>query len=136
MYSAYQTLKKHEKNGEVPETGEKPEECAVMEAKGREHFKDWLKLYNGQEQKLSIEFKQQRGCTGKSFSTCQTICKIYDTDCSGFKEIKSEVLGTSLVAQWLRICLPMQGTWVQSLVWEDPTCLGATKAMCHTEPAL
>ena len=24
--------------------------------------------------------------------------------------------GTSLVAQWLRIHLPMQGTWVQSLV--------------------
>ena len=26
----------------------------------------------------------------------------------------------SLVAQWLRICLPMQGTWVRALVWEDP----------------
>ena len=25
----------------------------------------------------------------------------------------------SLVAQWLRICLPMQGTWVRALVWED-----------------
>ena len=24
--------------------------------------------------------------------------------------------GTSLVAQWLRICLPMQGTWVRSLI--------------------
>ena len=24
------------------------------------------------------------------------------------------------MAQWLRICLPMQGTQVQSLVWEDP----------------
>ena len=30
--------------------------------------------------------------------------------------------GTSLVVQWLRICLPMQGTRVQSLVWEDSTC--------------
>ena len=29
----------------------------------------------------------------------------------------------SLVLQWLRICLPMQRTWVQSLVQEDPTCL-------------
>ena len=28
---------------------------------------------------------------------------------------------TSLVAQWLRIHLPMQGTRIQSLVWEDPT---------------
>ena len=27
----------------------------------------------------------------------------------------------SLVAQWLRICLPMQGTSVRALVWEDPT---------------
>ena len=40
-------------------------------------------------------------------------------------------LGTSLVAQWLRICLPMQGTWVQALVWEDLTCCGATKPMRH-----
>ena len=38
---------------------------------------------------------------------------------------------TSLVAQWLRIRLPMQGTWVWSLVREDPSCRGATKPMCH-----
>ena len=37
----------------------------------------------------------------------------------------------SLVAQWLRIHLPMQGTQVQASVWEDPTCCGATKPMCH-----
>ena len=36
---------------------------------------------------------------------------------------------TSLVVQWLRIHLPMQGTWVQSLVWEDPICLGAAKPL-------
>ena len=40
-------------------------------------------------------------------------------------------LGTSLVAQWLRICLPMPGTRVQSLVREDPTWRGATKPVCH-----
>ena len=34
--------------------------------------------------------------------------------------------GASLVAQWLRICLPMQGTRVRAPVWEDPTCHGAT----------
>ena len=39
--------------------------------------------------------------------------------------------GTSLVVQWLRVRLPMQGTRVQSLVLEDPTCHGATKSMCH-----
>ena len=31
----------------------------------------------------------------------------------------------SLVVQWLRACLPMQGTRVRALVWEDPTCRGA-----------
>ena len=33
---------------------------------------------------------------------------------------------TSLVAQWLRICLPMQGTPVQSLDREDFTCCAST----------
>ena len=39
--------------------------------------------------------------------------------------------GTCMVAQWIRIHLPMQGTQVRSLVQEDPTCHGATKLMCH-----
>ena len=49
---------------------------------------------------------------------------------------------TSLVVQWLRICLPTRGSWVWSLVWEDPTCCGATKSNAATtgpadpEPAL
>ena len=38
---------------------------------------------------------------------------------------------TSLVVQWLRICLPIKGTWVLSLTQEDPTCHGATKPMHH-----
>ena len=48
--------------------------------------------------------------------------------------------GTSLVAQSLRIHLPMQGTQVRSLVWEDPTCRRPTKPMqdnywaCALEP--
>ena len=37
----------------------------------------------------------------------------------------------SLVAQWLRICLPVQGIWVRALVQEDPTCCGATKPVSH-----
>ena len=44
--------------------------------------------------------------------------------------IKSEE-GASLVAQWLRVCLPMQGTRVRALVWEDPTCRGATGPVSH-----
>ena len=39
--------------------------------------------------------------------------------------------GASLVAQWLRVCLPMQGTRVRALVWEDPTCRGVTKPVSH-----
>ena len=38
----------------------------------------------------------------------------------------------SLVAQWLRVCLPMQGKWVRALVWEDPTCRGATGPVSHS----
>ena len=44
---------------------------------------------------------------------------------------KSTNIGASLVAQWLRILLPMQGTRVRALVREDPTCHGATKPVCH-----
>ena len=32
----------------------------------------------------------------------------------------------SLMVQWLRIFLAVQGTRVQSLAWEDFTCCGAT----------
>ena len=48
---------------------------------------------------------------------------------------------TSLVAQWLRICLPMQGARVRALVREDPTCRGASKPVhrnywaCALQPA-
>ena len=44
---------------------------------------------------------------------------------------KNAILWASLVAQWLRICLPMQGTRVQALVWEDPTCRRATRPVSH-----
>ena len=37
----------------------------------------------------------------------------------------------SLVVQWLGVCLPVQGTRVQALVWGDPTCRGATRPMSH-----
>ena len=45
--------------------------------------------------------------------------------------IKSRGARASLVVQWLRIRLPMQGTRGQALVREDPTCRGATKPMSH-----
>ena len=45
--------------------------------------------------------------------------------------ISITLFGASLVAQWLRIRLPMQGTRVRALVQEDPTCRGATKPVRH-----
>ena len=54
--------------------------------------------------------------------------ELYEIMCVKLENCKA---GTSLVAQWLRICLPMQGAWVQSLVLEDPTCHGATNPVCH-----
>ena len=45
--------------------------------------------------------------------------------------LKTHYKGASRVAQWLRICLPMQGTRVRALVWEDPTCRGAAGPVSH-----
>ena len=36
-----------------------------------------------------------------------------------------------MVVQWIRICLPMWGTKVRSLVQEDFTSFGATKPLSH-----
>ena len=47
----------------------------------------------------------------------------------GRKHSKNTRLGASLVAQWLRIRLPVQGTRVRFLVREDPTCRAATKLL-------
>ena len=41
-----------------------------------------------------------------------------------------KIIRTSLVAQWIRIHLPTQGTWVPSLIREDSTSLGATTEAC------
>ena len=46
-------------------------------------------------------------------------------------KVKIVFTGVSLVVQWLRIRLPMQGTRVRALVQEDPTHHGATKPVCH-----
>ena len=41
----------------------------------------------------------------------------------------------SLVAQWLGVCLPVRGTSVRALVWEDPTCRRAA-GPARLEPVL
>ena len=47
------------------------------------------------------------------------------------KNNKNNVLWTSPVVPWLRICLPMQGTRVCSLVRQDHTCCSPLKPVCH-----
>ena len=44
---------------------------------------------------------------------------------------ESKKVWASLVAQWLGVCLLMQGTRVRALVWEDPTCRGAAGPVSH-----
>ena len=47
-------------------------------------------------------------------------------------KLEQEVgLGASLVAQWLRVRLPMQGTRVRALVREDPTCHEVAGPVSH-----
>ena len=77
--------------------------CLLLNAQGNRFLAFWLR---------SSE------CTGKSVI------------CSHLASSK-KVSGTTLVAQWLRICLPMQGIQVQFFVQEDPTCRRATKPMYH-----
>ena len=57
---------------------------------------------------------------------CSSLCDKYYEEFNE-KEDGRNMIGTFRVAQWLRICLPMQGTWARALVREDPICLGATK---------
>ena len=54
-----------------------------------------------------------------------------------FNLILKAVGRTSLVAQWLRIRLPVQGTWVQPLVQDDPHATEQlSPCATATEPAL
>ena len=46
-------------------------------------------------------------------------------------QFKNGQRGTSLVVQRLGICLPMQGSRVRALIWEDPACRGATRPLHH-----
>ena len=72
-------------------------------------------------------------CFSNTNSTYDTVEKVEFRDVVFimFNPFKNKNIWASLVAQWLRICLPMQGTRVRALVWEDPTCRGATRPVSH-----
>ena len=64
---------------------------------------------------------------------CLCVCAIHIYNvCSKYisplkERSKGKGVGASLVAQWLGVHLPMQGTRVRALVQEDPTCRGAAR---------
>ena len=60
-----------------------------------------------------------------SINNCYTMLQNFLFISIQFKKI----LGASVVVQWLRIHLAMQGTLAWSLVWDDPTCHRGTKLM-------
>ena len=113
------------------------------------HFLPWRRYYPSHSRKKNTEalkisnlrgirslesdsglydFKNQALSTISPCSTKQT-GKDRENKIQGHNKAKKT--GTCLVAQWLRIRLPMQGTRVWALVREDPTCRGATKPVCH-----
>ena len=75
---------------------------------------DWLTSQRGKV------FQDSVVLAGEGWLLGQSLC-----------QAQKKVAGTSLMAQWLRIRLPMQGTRVRALFGEDPTCRGATKPVCH-----
>ena len=54
----------------------------------------------------------------KSLGTPSPVILILSFSCIYQRSVKTSKGGTSVVVQWLRICLAMQGTWVRSLVGE------------------
>ena len=75
---------------------------------------------------------QKETCTTIFIATLFTIARTWkQPKCPSTDEWIKKMWGASPVAQWLRICLPIQGTRVRALVWEDPTCCGATGPVSH-----
>ena len=75
------------------------------------------------------------GCT-ESDTTEVTQQQQQQQQSSSIELLKISQKGTSLVVQWLRICLLMKEIWVRSLVREDLPCLRATKPVCLNSWAL
>ena len=78
----------------------------------------------------------RRLCPAKPFLTASFTgeAKMAPTDpgwVDGNISLQEGAAWASLVAQWLRICLLMQGTRVRALVREDPTCRRATRPVSH-----
>ena len=59
-----------------------------------------------------------------SISTLHSVASASKEQGTSLETVSSKLnLRTSWVMQWLRIHLPMQGTWVRAMVQEDPKCV-------------
>ena len=88
--------------------------------------------------RIFIEEKETVVTIGSKISELSSSRDILDLESLRFAGVKIKDLnnlksqiGASLVAQWLGIRLPMQGTRVRAPVREDPTCRGATRSVSH-----
>ena len=63
--------------------------------------------------------------------TCNNLMTLAGIMLRATSQYQKVTYWVSLVVQWLRIRLPMQGSRVRALVREDPTCRGATKPVRH-----
>ena len=112
-----------------------------MEIKTKRNKWDLMKLKSFCTEKETIKkTKRQPSEWEKIFANKATdkglISKIYKQDMQlSIKKTNNPIQkwaeGASLVTQWLRICLPMQGTRVRALAQGDPTCCRASKPVCH-----
>lgn len=69
------------------------------------------------------EFKEEERIayeeTDTQYPVCNYLAELQIRPFTGYQCFLNILSSTYLVVQWLRIYLPMQGTLVQSLVWED-----------------
>ena len=85
---------------------------------------------------LSLQTNVLRFAASTSASSFQSPLSIaltsqFAVQTSRLPSFKNKPGRSSLVAQWIRIHLPMQGTQLRSLVREDSTCCGTSKPVCH-----
>ena len=80
---------------------------------------------------LEKEFRVMRKAIKGEIDSNRIILGDVNTPLSPMDRSSKMKIGAFLVAQRLRICLLMQGTRVRALVWEDPTCHGATGPVSH-----
>ena len=109
----------------------------IMDGSGWQYLNAFIHLHITKNVRLLISYMiswdiQHKSTREEFYPLPKTELKSDKTSRSNchFRE-NQRLGGASLVAQWLRVCLPMQGTRVRALVWEDPTCHGATGPVSH-----